>query len=548
MKKIGGCLLLLILAAGIWMGMFGLTWPFPAGRLTADGKGTITIKTEGNPQEELMRDVRQAADTFDSLMDETMQAHLQRDIKVYVGADEASYRHILEREFSLEPDDAKNITEISGGWTGGRRAITAINGKAGVMADRSDRISTMAHELFHQMQYELSNGNDTDDKALFWLEEGSADYVGALLAERLGGKPLQKWILDVRMELMTATQTAAPKQLQYTSMKERKALMRKDLHTYQMADLMTWHLLATHAKGQETVKLAEYFRQLRTVKEGARAFENAFGIAPDKYLIEFDNWWQAEKKSPAKILFEPRQGVSAELVQTMQAEAEAVQALFQRRLGTRLHGKYQFILSPNQQDLAKAVQLYCGVTEKKAAELTGTSLWIENGSTILINMEQLREPRQQIFTMGVLLMQVMQRQRMADASHDIEWLTRGAGYLMGVARLEEAGYGTWMQYQRAWREALRNSGRIPVLSSMDTAEGYRKVADSLPDDVASLMAEYAAAELVDRYGWQSLAKWQEAARSTGDAKRAFRQVFGQSVEEFSSTVQQKIQRFMMYTR
>lgn len=547
MKKIGGCLVLLAMAAGMLIGMLDPAWTLPAFGGT-HGKGAIAIKAEGNPDEKLMQDVRQAADAFDAMLDEMMQAHLHRDIQIYVGADEAVYQHILEREFSLEADDARTIARISGGWTGGKRAITAINGKAGVMADRSDRISTTAHELFHQMQYELSDGNDTDDKALFWLEEGSADYVGALLAERLGGKPAQKWILDVRLELMRATQAAEPKQLQHASLSERKALMRKDLHTYQMADLMTWHLLEAHAKGQETAKLAEYFRQLKSAEDGETAFAAAFGIGLREYLAEFASWWQAEQQSPAKLFFEPRQGVSAATVQAMKEQAEAVQDLFQRRMGTQLHGQYQFILSPDQQDLAKAVQQYCGVTEKKAAELAGSSLWLENGSTVLINMEQLGEPRQQVFTMGVLLMRVMQGQWMGSVNHGIEWLTRGAGYILGVARMGEAGYGTWTQYQRAWIDTLRKAGRMPVLSRMGTEEGYRKTADSLSDDAASLMAEYAAAELVNRYGWQSLAKWQEAARNTGDARRAFRQVFGQSVEVFEDAVQQKIQRLVMYTR
>ena len=548
MKKIGGCLVLLALTAGILLGiMHGAAWPFPAWGGTAD-KGAIAIKTEGSPGKELMQDIRQAASAFDALTEEMMHVHLQRDVKIYVGEDEAAYQRILEREFSLELDEAKIIAEISGGWTGGRRAVTAVNGKAGVMTDRSGRISTTAHELFHQMQYELSDGNDTDEKALFWLEEGSADYVGALLAERLGGKTVQKWILDVRIELMSAPHVAAPDQLQYASMEERKALMRRNLHTYQMADLMTWHLLAIHAKGQETEKLAEYFRQLKAVKDGTKAFENTFGISLREYLAEFGRWWQAEQQKPATFLFEPRQGVQAETVQAMQEQAEAVQELFRRRLGTQLHGQYQFVLSPDQQDLAKAVQLYCGVTEKKAAELAGSSLWLQNGSTILINMEQLGEPRQRIFMTGVLLMRVMQGQRAGSAERGMEWLTRGAGYIVGVARMGEAGYGTLAQYQRTWMEMLRKSGRIPVLGSMESAEGYQKAAESLSEDTAALMSEYAAAELVTRYGWQPLAQWLEAARNTGDARRAFRQVFGQSAEEFESAVQQKLQRIVMYTR
>lgn len=547
MKKVVGCFVLLVLAVGILTVIFTQVWsPFNFGN--ADGTGRIVIKTEGSPDKAMMQDIQQLADVFDTLTDEMIGVHLRRDIKVYVGADETAYQNILEREFSLKTDDAQKIARVSGGWTGGRRAVTALNGKAGVMADRSDCISTMAHELFHQLQYELSNGNDTDEKVLFWLEEGSADYVGALLAERLGGRSVQKWILDVQIELMSASHTVTLEQLQHTNMAERKALMSKELHTYQMADLMTWHLLTTHGKGQESIKLTEYFRQLKATSDGAEAFENTFGVGLKEYLAEFADWWRAEQQKPAEILIEPRPGVSAEKAQAMQAQVAAVQELFLYRLDRQLHGRYQLILSPNRQDLVNAIQLYCGVTEQKAAELAGSSLWIENNSTILINMEQLSEPHQQIFTMGVLLMRVMQGQRMASVKNDIEWLARGAGYMMGVARMSETGYGSLAQYQHTWSEMLHKSACIPMLSSMKTVEGYQKVSESVSENTASLMTEYAAAELVNRYGWKSLGKWQDTARSTGDAKQAFRQVFGQSVEDFESIVQQKVQHLVMYTR
>ena len=75
------------------------------------------------------------------------------------------------------------MAAISGGWSGGSLHVTAVNAKAGVMDGHSDRYATTAHEPFHQLQYEMSHGRDTDKTALFWLEEGSADYVGAMMAE-----------------------------------------------------------------------------------------------------------------------------------------------------------------------------------------------------------------------------------------------------------------------------------------------------------------------------------------------------------------------------
>lgn len=197
MKKLGAFLLLLLAIAGAAAGIL-----LAQGRLAevigvgSRGNGSIEVISAGSPEAGIMDDVQQAVKRFPEVMETEMGVKLNRSIKVYVAASGPVYQQVLEKEFKLKPDEAKNIAEISGGWSGGRRAVTAINGKAGVMSGSSDRWSTTAHELFHQVQYELSDGNDTDEKALFWLEEGSADYVGAVVAEQMGGKLVRNgfWI------------------------------------------------------------------------------------------------------------------------------------------------------------------------------------------------------------------------------------------------------------------------------------------------------------------------------------------------------------------
>ena len=544
MKKLGIVLVLLLLA-GAAAGMLLAQGRLPAGfGLAARGDGSIEVISEGSPEQKTMADVQQAAKAFNDVLQEQMGVKLKRSVKVYVAASEPVYQQVLEREFELKPEEAKNIAAISGGWSGGKRAVTAINGKAGVMSGASDRWSTTAHELFHQVQYELSEGNDTDERALFWLEEGSADYTGAALAEKLGGKSREKWLLDTKADLMSAPKAVAPEKLQHNTLEQREALMAKDLHSYQMADLMTWYLLEHYAKGQEGGKLVEYFRQLGQERQGEAAFKNTFGVSLDAFLAEFDTWWNQEKARTAVLHFIARKGVSDTVVQSLTKQADLTQQLFRGRFGRELHGEYQIVLAADQQDLMAAVKDYCGIPEDKAKELSGSSLWIENGSTILVNVGQLEEDRQQVFSMGVMLMRIMQAQRKGQPEHDIEWLTRGAGYVMGVARLGEIGLGSLAAYQRSWKDTLQKGGSQPQLSQMVTADGFRQVAERHSDDTASILAEYATAELVNRFGWRSLIDWQEAVRRSGDGQKAFQETFGLRLNDFEAQVQAKIK----YTR
>lgn len=58
-----------------------------------------------------------------------------------------------------------------------------------------------------------------------------------------------------------------------------------------------------------------------------------------------------------------------------------------------------------------------------------------------MNVSQLEEERQQD-SVGVMLMRIPEAQRMGQPEQNVEWLTRGSGYIMGVARLGESGLGS----------------------------------------------------------------------------------------------------------
>ena len=56
------------------------------------------------------------------------------------------------------------------------------------------------------------------------------------------------------------------------------------------------------------------------------------------------------------------------------------------------------------------------------------------------------------------------------------------------------------------------------------------------NDQVSRLCEYAAAELVNRYGWASLYAWQTATRQSGDGRQAFSKVFGLTLTDFAAQI------------
>ena len=368
----------------------------------------IDVHAAGDVAPDMMQDVKTAVQLFEQ--DAVRSgAPLIHHVDVYVAATQDDYISVLTNQFEQSAEDAAKIAEVSGGWTGGRKGLTALNGAAGVMDDTSDRKSTTAHELFHQLQFELSDGNDTDEKALFWMEEGAADYVGARIAEQAKGKTLRKWELDTLYDLRMAESTVKPESLAHCTLQQRMALMDKKYHTYQMADAMVICLMQQQ-KGKELSSLLQYFRLLKDHPDGEEAFEQAFGLSYGSFLKKFRAWYDGELHHPAELMFRARDGVPAGRAEALHEQALAVQPLLKQSFGQEVHGRYDVVVCANPEDYAVAIEETCAVPKEKAQELAQDSLWVSNAGTIVLHADELTDRRQQQYAMATLMARLLRVQ------------------------------------------------------------------------------------------------------------------------------------------
>lgn len=492
----------------------------------------IEIKAVGEPSQETMADVRAAAQGFSALTEEA-GVPLVHGVTLFVAPTQELYEHVLTQEFSHSPEEAAKISSLSGGWTGGKQGQTVLNGAAGVMQSRSDRMSTTAHELFHQLQYDMSRGHDADEKALFWLEEGGADYVGALVAERCGGKSLQKWKRDTLMELRLARETAKPESLLHCDLPQRIKLMDQKYHSYQMADAMVIYLLQQQEQGKEFAALAQYFTALADKKNGEEAFSQAFGMSHAQFLRNFQQWYQQERHVPFTASFVRRPGVSETVSQAIEAQAQAVQPLLVEIYGQKLYGRYDIVLASDAADFAQAIKECSGVSDEKARSLSSGSLWVQDGSSIIIEAGELGDDRQRIFSIGALCARLLHAQMAGEPDDSVDWLDRGMTYLVGIRLLERAGYGRYGDYRRSWRYGVQGASAVPSLEELLTNDGMRKAAKTYGDDVVNEITELAVDDLLSRFGWKSYRAYLLHTRESGKERAAFRATFGRDTAAFA---------------
>lgn len=557
MKRILAVLIFLLLLGGAgWAGFYmSDLWPtFAAYLEDRETNPAIRIHEAGNVSAAARRDVELATEKFPLLLHREMGTGLRHSVDVYIAASEDDYAAVLRKQFDLSADDAREVAAVSGGWSGGRIRTTAINGTAGVMDTSGERIATTGHELFHQVQYELSHGNDTNEQALFWLSEGSADYIGALLADQYGGRPFAKWQMDVLDALLATPKVIRPESLMHLDFEQRKAVMARENHAYQMADLMTWYLLQRYPREEANDRLKNYFYMLGEKKDGEAAFARAFGMSSADYLQEFSAWWQQQKQQPAEIHYEVRAGVTPEMAAAVKEEVRKSQDFLTKRFGRTLGGAYTIILTNSRDDMVQAAAAMAGMSEEEANDFSGDSLWVESGSTILLNVANLTDERQRIFNLAVMTARVFEAQNMGAESKEVAWLSRGIAYLAGTGRLEEAGYGTLPDYRRAWLETLRQGRDIPNVVHLETKQGFEEASASLGSERVSAVTELAAASLLDRRGWSGFYRWMRAVGArdeTGEeaqaGRDAFRAVYGQDTAAFADSLCVQLSH-EMYTR
>ena len=159
-------------------------------------------------------------------------------------------------------------------------AMTAVGGHRGVLlnADRIDslewigRVSMMAHELGHSLQYELGGGTrGTSDQ---WLREGFAEWLAMRVLERLDAVTMAD-IRRLRLrELHAAGRSRAPALAELVTFPQWVAATpRGDNVNYALAFIATDFLLERHGVSASV----EYFKRFAVSQDRAANFRAAFG-------------------------------------------------------------------------------------------------------------------------------------------------------------------------------------------------------------------------------------------------------------------------------
>ncbi|MCH7343866.1 DUF4189 domain-containing protein [Pelomonas sp. CA6] len=240
--------------------------------------------------------VRQAGAQFDHLVQDVLQARLQRDARVYVGAGVEDYEQILQQDMGLNAERAELQGEVSGGLSNSRGQIALkFTPRQTRAAAYEMAVKTTLHELTHELQKQLDH-NHAGFRPPVWLREGTADLMAYRLAARVRiedtpAEALRNWRernLDWwrqgNRSGLTPDEVATARPADWTRlMKERRG-------PYQMAGLMSLYLQALCGERFLPAWVAYYRLAGQKGQSAAQAFEQSFGLGEAEFLADFKRW------------------------------------------------------------------------------------------------------------------------------------------------------------------------------------------------------------------------------------------------------------------
>jgi hypothetical protein len=498
---------------------------------TETSSAAIRVVQEPGSNPTLVQNVKQVAEAFDSILIHEMNVTIEQDVTIFVTPNRESYALVLQRELGQSKEGAERSARVTSGFSTTRKQAIALNGDAPQMKYLGGVSSVVAHELFHQVQGQLEG---LDRYRLYWMSEGTADYVGAMVSDRLGVLNLDGWKKQRTGIIRKNFNRALPQEIADINLAQWTTLMEQKKSPYEMADLMVFFLLE-QKNNKGPAAIAEYFRQCNKLRDGKKALAAAFGIDYASFADRFSSWLSSLLAQGGSVEVEAYGAVPAGWTSGAQEVTAKLSAILSDRWNIPLQSTLRIVLTSSSDNFAKALTHELGIapaeTEKTKAE---TWRFTRGVAIIQAGAYPSAQARAQVVS------EVVARMWFADAlptvfTDRLYWLRPG-GFFSSAATATDALFpGQLSRQQAIWLRRL--DGEIPSLKDLADAPNFHATAKRLGILKVEALSSLATQFLLEKHGLDSYGRWITTIREKGDPRASFASVYGQKREEFAEEFQ-----------
>lgn len=231
-----------------------------------------------------VQDIRQGVGLLEGYFLESYGVRLQRDVTIYLTANEREYAKELQAQFALSPAEAKRRAQTTRGWARDSLIISNI----AALPNVTERMYHVAHEMAHQYQFDFAPHYTNQVQ---WLAEGWADVIAAQVIARSGKDRVEnynrKWWDVVRK----AKRLPELNQLQTPSGWYQAIAGYGTEVTYRTAGIAATLLIERSGPGA----MLEYYRLFNQSGNPEQSFRQAFGISQAEFSQEVQRYLNKQR-------------------------------------------------------------------------------------------------------------------------------------------------------------------------------------------------------------------------------------------------------------
>lgn len=488
----------------------------------------MELRPEPGTDEKLAAAVQKAMESYNAILKDEMGLELQKSVRIDICSTLECYQQ-KNYERGLRGAELEKAVRSTGGFA--NNSIRQINLKLLNASQLKSVNKLVSHELTHFLQSELS---DSSTRTPSWLNEGMADFFGALVAQKLGSQSFEKWKLESVNALRRAESYPQPQDLAEINGRNynewREFTDKTKGANYLMADLMVAYLY--EQKGRKLFgELAEYLRCLSgTFSSETTCFSKNFGVTPEQYHQQVGAWVRAElaKTGGLEIVANDQDAIATEI---NKAYATA-QALLEEKLGRKLDITMRIHLSGNQPEMASQIAVELGLDDSDATKRAKTNSWLWQDSLAFIDTSRVKTIADRADIIGQLVIARHLQLRAGDMTKQY-WLYMGLRGWMAWEVMKKQGERTPEQLIATRTKILSGASKgLPTLAELTTPANWNKAVSKYGYYVALQYAMEATYGLLEKSGIQQLGKWIETNKQLKGSPEAFAQAFGEPFDHF----------------
>ncbi|GAA5164661.1 hypothetical protein [Viridibacterium curvum] len=504
--------------------------------LSSWAQAGVTMKPMDGVAPALVVELRRTIEAFGGILKQEFGFTEDIDARVVVCPTEACYYEVLRKDGGYSHERAELTARATGGVTGVARNTIYIKLLSPTGLSRARFV--MAHELTHIVQGKLIGSAAGMERANRWIKEGMADWVGALVANRLGDQSFAKWQLDRINSVRMASNPVAPQDLGEVSFMQWTTWTDQRRQPYEMADLM-FMALAEKKEAEFPAAMMGYMRCMGTFSRESTCFRDSFGVTQRDFHREFPEWLQ-RAYAGGKAVEVVAGRVAADKAAVIEAAHAQTQRLLSEHLGEGLTISMRIFLAEDSEEMAQLLVRELGYTVADAERSVRGSTSIWQGSVAILDAGRLSTDERLAASTASLL--VGRHLQLAGNSRgQFAWMAFGLREYMASLCLETMGLRSSAASQQLRQEQLRAAKRaLPALVTLATTDAYRQAQREHGAAVVLGQVVSAAELLVQKSGWARIAEWVRATKTAADPGEVFASSFGLSAERFSEQLAERL--------